>query len=39
MKAGFVSLGLAPRLAHRVDPISLGIAPLQFDKPKRKERA
>ena len=35
----FESSRLAPRLAHRVDPISLGIAPLQFDKPKRKELA
>ena len=35
----FESNRLAPRLAHRVDPISLGIAPLQFDKPKKRERA
>ena len=35
----FQSSRLAPRLAHRCDPISLGIPPIQFDEPKRRARA
>ncbi len=35
----FDSFRVAPRLAHRCDPISLGITPLQPDEPKRRARA